>query len=177
MLQTSVMIRGGPLPPPTPGHHRPVLNICTFAINRLSVRGKPLSTIKICDIPCHHKHRDSTSSCVEDRAAAGKVRQLQIRGRLRYCTPHSVVLILCKAVIFPREIVGCLHRWRHAWTQSWWSSSNASSMGSRLNASQVSYGSWLAASAALRYCLPFALLLRSRLCISSAEGCISSATR
>ena len=102
VLQTSLMTRGGPLPPPTPGHHRPGLNICTFAIYRLSVRGKPLSTIKSCDTPRHHKHRDSTSSCAEDRAAAGKVGQLQIRGRLRYCTPHSVVLVLCKAVIFPR---------------------------------------------------------------------------
>ena len=113
--QTSVITRGGPLPPPTPGHHRPVLNIGTFAIDRLSVRGNFTQTTvrSSCDTPRHHKHRDSTSSCAEDRAAAGKAGQLQIRGRLGYCTPHSVVLVLCKAVIFPREIVGCLHRWRH----------------------------------------------------------------
>ena len=40
VLQTSVMTRGGPLPPPTPGHHRLYyIYICAFAINRQSDRG------------------------------------------------------------------------------------------------------------------------------------------
>ena len=58
--------QGWALPPLTPRHHRPVLNIRLLLSNRLSVRGNRTQSRSSCDTPRHHKHRDSTSSCAQD---------------------------------------------------------------------------------------------------------------